>query len=272
MKKMLVFSPGQIESLAHLLGKCGTDSDITNTLKACQMEDTSGESTKWRRLNAIFLESQRQYQFDNHILNFIKSFLDPARFIGQKEKFESYCQNLNEILAFSGLEYGKDGEFYRSEPARTLDEAEKRVQTIRSKFKGRNIHSEVLKYCRAELMQNNLFHAVFEATKGLAERIREMSKVQKDGTTLVDQAFSIQNPILAFNTLQTETEKSEQKGFASLLKGCFSAFRNPLAHEPKILWLWKDEEDIVDYFSLISFLHRKLDNCYPTGLRGDNEY
>ena len=38
------------------------------------------------------------------------------------------------------------------------------------------------------------------------------------------------------NTLETETERSQHKGFASLLKGCFSAVRNPLAHEPKILW------------------------------------
>ena len=271
MKKPPVFSPGQIERLAYLLGSCGTGSDITNTLKACQMEDTSGESTKWRRLNAIFLESQRQYQSYNHILNFIKSFLDLARFIGQKEEFENYRQDLNEILSFSGLKYGKDGQFHYCKPAKTLDEAEKRVQTIRSKFKGRNIHPEVLKYCRAELMQNNLFHAVLEATKGLEERIREISKSQKRGAALVDRVFSTQMPILAFNRLQTETEKSEQKGFASLLKGCFSAFRNPLAHEPRILWLWKDEEDIVDCFSLISFLHRKLDNCYPTRLRENNE-
>ena len=79
----------------------------------------------------------------------------------------------------------------------------------------------------------------------------------------MDKVFSINQPLLAFNTLRTETEKSEHKGFASLLKGCFSAFRNPLAHQPKILWKG-DEDDIVDCFSLISFLHRKLDNCHST--------
>ena len=126
------------------------------------------------------------------------------------------------------------------------------------------MHHEVLKYCRTELLQDNYFHAVFEASKGLAQRIRDLSGIQSDGAALVDRVFSIERPILAINTLQTETEKTEHKGFAALLKGCFGAVRNPLAHEPKILW--DGEDDAADYLSLISLLHRKLDCCTPTKL------
>jgi len=111
-------------------------------------------------------------------------------------------------------------------------------------------------------MQDNYFHAVFEATKGLAERIREMSGVDGDGAVLVDRVFAIERPVLAFNTLQTESEQSQHKGFAALLKGCFAAVRNPLAHEPKILWA--GEDDAADYLSLVSLLHRKLDGCVTT--------
>lgn len=114
-------------------------------------------------------------------------------------------------------------------------------------------------------MQDNYFHAVFEAAKGLAQRIRDLSGVQLDGVALVDRVFAIERPMLAINSLQTETEKSEHKGFALLLKGCFAAVRNPLAHEPKLLW--QGEEDAADYFSLISLLHRKLDDCVRTGLQ-----
>jgi uncharacterized protein (TIGR02391 family) len=120
----------------------------------------------------------------------------------------------------------------------------------------------VLKYCRTELLQDNYFHAVFEATKGLAQRIRDLSGVDADGAALVDRAFSIERPVLAFNTLRSQTEKTEHKGFAALLKGCFAAVRNPLAHEPKILW--EGEDDAADYLSLISLLHRKLDECVST--------
>ena len=47
------------------------------------------------------------------------------------------------------------------------------------------------------------------------------------------------------------------------MKGCFAAIRNPLAHEPKILW--DGEDDAADYFTLISLLHRRLDDCVRTG-------
>jgi len=259
-------SEGQIEAIAHLLGECGSGSDITRVLSDRGLMDKSGHSTKWRRLYWIFLDTQQTHGCSNLVLDFIQAFLTPARFVGRKDEFEEHRSKLNEILSFSGIEFGSDGQFRQKDPAKTLDEAERRVQTIRSKFQGRRIHPEVLKYCRTELMQENYFHAVFEATKGLAQRIRDMSGIQADGAALVDLVFSIERPILAFNTLQTDTEKSEHKGFAALLKGCFAAVRNPLAHEPKIFW--EGEDDAADYLSLISLLHRKLDDCVPTRIGG----
>jgi uncharacterized protein (TIGR02391 family) len=253
---------GQIEALARLLGECGSGTDISRVLSDRRLEDASGESTKWRRLYSIFLESQKQHQCANRVLDFIQSFLIPARFVGRSAEFEAHLQELNTILAFSGLEYGQDGKFRQREAAQTLDEAERRVRTIRAKFQGRRIHPEVLKYCRTELLQDNYFHAVFESTKGLAQRIRDLSGISADGTALVDRVFSIERPLLAINTLRTDTEKTEHKGFAALLKGCFGAVRNPLAHEPKILW--DGEDDAADYLSLISLLHRKLDSCTST--------
>ena len=252
----------QIERLARLLGDCGSGDDISRVLSNCGLVDTSCQSTKWRRLYSIFLQLQEEHQCANHILDFIQFFLSPARFVGRNTEFEEHRQALNTILAFSGLEYSTDGKFRQCEAAQTLDEAERRIQTIRAKLQGRGIHHEVLKYCRTELLQDNYFHAVFESTKGLAERIRKLSGVSTDGVKLVDQVFSIEPPLLAINTLRTETEKTEHKGFAALLKGCFMTVRNPLAHEPKILW--DREDDAADYLSLVSLLHRKLDRCTPT--------
>lgn len=258
------FPEAVIKKLARLLGECGTGTDISNTLRDRGLEDQSGESTKWRRLYWVFRESQRQDGCANKIIDFIRAFLHPARFVGKREEFEARRQELNAILAFAGLEYGPDGQFRRSPRAETLSEAEKRAETIRAKFQGRRLHPEVWKYCRAELMQDDYFHAVFEATKGLAQRIRDLSGVQADGAALIDKVFALERPLLAINSLRTETERSEHKGFATLLKGCFAAIRNRLAHEPKILW--KGEDDAADYLSLISLLHRKLDEAVPTGM------
>jgi uncharacterized protein (TIGR02391 family) len=262
------FPEEQIEQLAKLLGDCSTGSDIARVLKDRGLEDPgwedgARESTKWKRLYSAFMRSQEQYKCANHIVDFIQSFLSPVRFVDRKEEFEGHRQQLNAILAFSGLEYHADGIVRQREVAHTLEEAETRLQTIQSKFRARRIHPEVLTYCRTELLQENYFHAVFEATKGLAQKIRDLSGVQGDGAELVDKVFLGERPILAINTLQTDTEKSVQKGFAALLKGCFAAIRNPLAHEPKILWE-EGEDDMADYLSLVSLLYRKLDRCSST--------
>lgn len=266
MSAVASFPEGQVEALAKLLGDCGSGTDITRVLRDRGLVDDSGESTKWRRLYWVFLDAQRKHGCANRLIDFIQSFLMPSRFVGRSEDFEARRQDLNSILAFSGLEYGADGKFRRCEAVQTLDEAERRVRTIRAKFHGRRIHPEVLKYCRAELLQDNYFHAVFEATKGLAQRIRETSGIDADGALLIDRVFSIEHPILAFNTLRTESERSEHRGFAALLKGCFAAVRNPMAHEPKILW--EGEDDAADYLTLISLLHRRLDDSVPTRAGG----
>lgn len=253
-----------ITKLAQVVGEAGSGSDISRVLSVKRIDDQSGESTKWKRLYWVFHHVQRRDGCSNAILGFIATFLAPARFAGRAGAFELHRSALNTILVFTGLEYGADGSFHRVKKATTLDEAEARARTIRAKFTGRSIHPEVLKYCRAELLQDNYFHAVFEAAKGLAQRIRDLSGTQLDGAALVDAVFPIERPKLAFSSLQTETEKSEHKGFAMLLKGCFGAIRNPMAHEPKILW--QGEEDAADYLSLISLLHRRLDNAIRTGL------
>lgn len=120
------------------------------------------------------------------------------------------------------------------------------------------MHTQVLDYCRAELIEENYFHAVLEATKGVAERIRQLTDLHSDGADLVTEAFAIKSPILALNPLVTETEKSEQKGFTNLLIGIFGAIRNPLAHAPKAVWPMTDQ-DALDILTLISFVHRRLD-------------
>jgi uncharacterized protein (TIGR02391 family) len=49
----------------------------------------------------------------------------------------------------------------------------------------------VLKFCRAELLVNNYFNAVFEATKSVAEKLRIKSGRLSDGAALVDEALGL---------------------------------------------------------------------------------
>jgi uncharacterized protein (TIGR02391 family) len=116
----------------------------------------------------------------------------------------------------------------------------------------------VLRFCRAELLQDNYFHAVFEATKSVAQKIRDKTGLTGDGADIVDKAFGLRAPMLAINSLRTDTEQSEQTGFANLLKGMFGTFRNPTGHAAKITWKI-DEQDALDLLSLVSYMHRRLD-------------
>ncbi len=264
MSSLPLLSETQLEGIARILGEYGTGDRITRVFGSLGIIDTSGESTKWRRINATFSKYQKQEGSPSRLIDFIRNFLEPAAFVKSPENFESVRQELNSILIFVGLEYGADGKFRRTVAAETIEEAHRRLEALNKRFRDRRLHPQVQRYCKTELLQENYFHAVFEATKGLAQRIREMSGIDGDGATLVEKVFSLQRPVLAMNTLKTETECSEHKGFAMLLKGCFAAVRNPLAHQPKILW--EGEDDAADYLSLISLLHKKLDDCVVTGL------
>ncbi len=259
------FAENNVEALAKVMGDCGSGSEISRALNSLRILDRSGESTKWRRLDWVFRDIQNRDKCANRIIEFIQYFLAPVRFSGNEDEFERHRSRLNEVLALSGLEYRPEGIFRRHTPARTLSEAQRRARRIQDKLKGREIHSEVLRYCNAELMQDNYFHAVFEACKGLYQRIRDKSGIDKDGAALINDVFAIDKPILAFNSLRTETEKTEHKGFAELLRGCYSAVRSPRAHEPRIMW--SSEDDAADYFTLISLLYRKLEDCVPTRIR-----
>lgn len=104
------FDPGTIEAIARVLGEAGTGTDISRYFEICRLIDNSGESTKWRRLNAVFLKSQTANS-SNQILAFIKSYLAPTRFVGARDRFETHRSELNAILILHGFEYGKDGEF-----------------------------------------------------------------------------------------------------------------------------------------------------------------
>ena len=265
------FNPATVESISKILGEAGSGSDIERYLKICHLQDNYGESTKWRRLNAIFLNALSSTNSPNQILNFIKSYLAPTRFSGNSDEFNTICAKLNQILIMHSLEYRADGEFHYTSKAKTLSEAEARVQGIIKELRTRKAHEEIYKYCKPELMDKNYFHAVFEASKSLFQRIRDLSGIEEDGAALIDKAFSINDPYLVFNSLQTETEKSEHKGFALLLKGCGGAVRNPRAHQPKILS--NGEKDALDCLTLISLLHRKLDECtkVPQSTRGEEK-
>ena len=173
---------------------------------------------------------------------------------------------LNSALAFAGLFIREDGRVERRAVANTISEAEGRASLLRRALSERKVHPEVLKFCRAELLEDNYFHAVLEASKSVADRMRKLTGLGDDGSELADKALmpgAAGHPRLALNACSNESDRSEQKGFAWLVKGLFGAFRNPTAHAPRIAWTM-NEQDALDILSTISYVHRRLDSAIRT--------
>lgn len=253
-----------IEQSARILGECATGDEITRMFADIGVVDNSCESTKWRRINSVLWQTQNQDGNATKFVLFVKRILAPVRYIGKTIEFKQKLDAINPILAFDGLKYNEDGEFRLISPIKSLTAAELKANSLRIQLVDRNAHAEVLKYCTAELVANDAFHAIFEACKGLFERIRRMSGLSLDGNQLIETAFGGERPVMALNSLQTQTERSEQAGLMFLLRGCASACRNPVAHEPRVLWAGSDE-DALDSLVLVSLLHKKLDKCVKTG-------
>jgi len=263
MEKIKPFNAQKLEAACRILADTErglTGSEIGYILSDCRVDDVSPGMTKWKRLFNALAEAQNKHQVGNHLIMFINRALNPVKYARNKEAFEWRRSELNVVLAFSGFSVREDGKVNHTQVETTLKGARARAGVLRSKLEDRGAHPEVFKYCKAELLEENYFHAVLEVIKGVGERIRIMSGLTSDGAELINTVFSVKSPILALNGLSTDTELSEQKGFSNILVGLFGAVRNPTAHAPKLVWPMT-EQDALDIFSMVSFVHRKLDNA-----------
>lgn len=256
-------SAGQLESLCKILAD--TDRGLTGTeigrfLEQAKIRDVDPAMTKWKRLfNALAARQSRDGTADR-VFAFIKLALDPARYVGQHVVFEDRRTDINAVLVMCGFEYRANGKFAIVSTAATLSEAEARAHRLRAALSSRGVHPDVVAFCRAELVQHNAFHAVLEASKSVADKLRRRSGLQSDGAQLVDEALGGDPPRLRINALTSDSEKSEQRGFTNLVKGLFGVFRNPTAHSPRVAWNMSDE-DALDLFSLASYIHRRIDRA-----------
>lgn len=251
----------ELESLSKALADTSdglTGSEIGRLLEQAKIEDPDPTMTKWKRLYNALAAAQNGARAATPTLNFIHHALAPARYVGKQIVFEHRRSLVNVTLAFVGLQFESNGKFARIDAVATLVEAEERASRLRSSLQARGVHTDALRFCRAELLQDNYFHAVLEASKSVAEKIRTRSGLTTDGAGLVDQALTGVDPILRLNALSTGSEKSEQSGFVNLLKGLFGVFRNPTSHAPKATWPM-GEADALDLLTLVSYSHRRID-------------
>lgn len=261
------FDDRQLEAIAKVLGDTSSGfkgTEIGHLLANSRIPDTDPTITKWKRLYNAFVHFQNEHQVGNHVLVFINRAMNPAAYTDNPQLFQARRNSLNAVLAFCGFQIGDSGKVVRASKVSSLDEALERANKFEAALKQRNVHPDILRFCTAEILAQNYFHAVFEAIKSVTAKIRTMTGLTSDGADLARQAFELGKavtPLFAINGLDTETLQGEQRGFVSLLIGLYGTIRNPLAHNPKIEWEMT-EQDALDMMTMISLVHRKLDRAF----------
>ena len=197
-----------------------------------------------------------------NVYRFIENALDPVNFTAEnkRKKYKFLFEEINKKLLLIGLEVKENGKIIETVKAETLDDVDKRVKSLEQKLNDRRIHDEVRKYCIRDYLQKDYHDTVFEAAKGVAQRVRDITGLSEDGGQLFQKVFSTKDPYIYFNTLTTESEKSEFIGLKELLEAIFHLVRNPVAHTPKINWDI-EEDKALDVLTVISLAHKYLDKC-----------
>jgi uncharacterized protein (TIGR02391 family) len=262
------FSEVELTSIAKALDDAATHAELGSLIRDSGLSEPGSIEglSKWKRIYNTLAWAQTRTQTGNFPMKLVQTALSPKRFLNRTSAFDSCRSKVNEILAFRGWHIVNNGKFRRVEHAATIEEAKERADRLRSELERRQVHPDVLAFCRAELVQENYFHAVLEATKSVSEKLRAKTGLTGDAGELAMKALSLGQaglPFLAFNSLVTDTDKSEQSGLMNLFVGMFGAFRNVTAHGAKVNWIIK-EQDALDLLTLASMLHRRLDAAVRT--------
>lgn len=263
-----MWSPGVVEAVCKVLASTDwpglSGSEIGRLLAMRGFEDVVPGASKWQRLEAALQTRQQKDRASNCLIRFITDALEPSRYVGDPGRFSALRDNLNEPLALVGVKITDKGQVSWAARAATLDEVAKLAGRLHTELTRRGVHKEVLAYCNEELIRKSLFHAVFEAVKGLAARLRTSTGSSLDGSDLINYCFGDRagQPVVRINPYASESDQSEHKGFANLLRGIFGTFRNPPAHAARAAAEWTiTEADALDLFAMLSFIHRRLDRA-----------
>jgi uncharacterized protein (TIGR02391 family) len=123
------------------------------------------------------------------------------------------------------------------------------IDTIRLHTRVRAVSSQLFK-------DGHYRQAIFQACLALNEAVQQRSgRADLDGTKLMQQVFSINNPVLKF-----DGHPDQQQGYMWLFSGLAMAVRNPRGHkvgQTEDL----DANEALELLAMVSALFRALDSA-----------
>jgi hypothetical protein len=179
------FSAQAAEQICKALAEAVTGSHIPNLITSLKVTERPGDeqNSKWMRLfNAVAMKQNAQ-QDGKPLIRLVCEVMAPVRFASQAE-FDAARARVNERLLLTGFKVVESGKVARTRAAATPSEAQQRADDLRAEPTRRNVHSDVLRFCCAELLQQNYFRAVLEAAKSVADKLRTLTGMAGDGSQL----------------------------------------------------------------------------------------
>ncbi len=263
----------ELLSICEVLANNSTHTEINRYLNVTGIENKAMEkqSTPFgyisgdSKVNKLFKSFKNEYERNgaNKILVYIQNVSAPIQFTNDslREKYIKFLEDMNKVLLFLGCKINDKGEIVKVDKAKTLSEVDERVNHLKKELLARKIHREVLKYCVIDFLEKDYFDAINEAVKGAFNRVREITNIELDGCKLLQKAFAKEQPYIFFNKQATESDWNEHNGLKEMLQALFHMVRNPLSHTPKIEWNIQ-EEKALDILTVVSFVHKYLDECH----------
>ncbi|RFU45024.1 TIGR02391 family protein [Paraburkholderia sp. DHOC27] len=105
---------------------------------------------------------------------------------------------------------------------------------------------------------NHFRQAVETSVTAVFDYIRARTQSQLDGQALVTEVFKLEGAKLILSTLDTESGRSEQKGFINIFVGAYVGIRNPLAHT---VINGLTQKEAAEHMVLASLLASKVDKA-----------
>jgi len=124
-------------------------------------------------------------------------------------------------------------------------------------FNFSDLHPKIKKVSSKLFKNRHYAQAILEAYKAVVNQVKDISGVtDRDGKPLMEHVFSLNNPKIKLNNLETNSNKDEQLGFMLLYSGAALGIRNPKAHDNIVQ---NDSIKTFEYLAFASLLLRRLD-------------
>lgn len=123
-------------------------------------------------------------------------------------------------------------------------------------FHSRNFHPILIEKCENTFINNHMKETVINGIMAILNDIKEQTgRVDLDGSDLVDNIFSPDNPTLKYHSYEFGDD-TEQRGIHFLFKGFVLAIRNQFLHRDIYL---ENPFITIEYLSFFNFLFLILD-------------